>query len=69
MSCQAKQTEHTGSKMGHRAFWGRKADAKHENNRRRRMLDRKIALDQSEPHEPPHHPSDLERALATDTIP
>jgi hypothetical protein len=36
MAHNAKKTEHTGSKKGRGAFYGRKADAKKQSNRRRR---------------------------------
>ncbi len=37
MAHQAKKTEHSGSKKGCGAYWGRKVDAKHESNRKRRQ--------------------------------
>jgi len=36
MANQAKKTEHSGSKKGTGAYWGRKKDAKHESNKKRR---------------------------------
>jgi hypothetical protein len=36
MGFKAKKTEHAGAKKGNGAYWGRKADAKHESNRKRR---------------------------------
>ena len=36
MAFKARKTEHSGAKKGHGAFWGRKADAKRESNRKRR---------------------------------
>jgi hypothetical protein len=33
---QAKKTEHAGAKHGNGAYWGRKAEAKQESNRKRR---------------------------------
>jgi hypothetical protein len=36
MAGGAKKTEHAGAKKGRGAYWGRKADAKHESNRVRR---------------------------------
>jgi len=41
MASQAKKTEHSGAKKGNGAYWGRKKDAKHESNRKRRENDRK----------------------------
>ena len=35
MAHEAKKTEHSGAKKGRGAYWGRKADAKRESNRRR----------------------------------
>lgn len=40
MAHQAVKTEHAGAKKGSGAFWGRKADAKRESNRRRRANDK-----------------------------
>ena len=36
MAGKAHKTEHSGPKMGHGAYWGRKADAKRETNKLRR---------------------------------
>ena len=36
MGHEAKKTEHSGAKKGRGAYWGVKADAKRESNRRRR---------------------------------
>lgn len=36
MAYNAKKTEHAGSKKGCGAYWGRKAAAKRESNRKRR---------------------------------
>lgn len=36
MAGKAHKTEHTGSKRGRGAYWGRKADAKRESSRVRR---------------------------------
>ena len=36
MGYEAKKTEHAGAKKGRGAYWGVKADAKRESNRRRR---------------------------------
>jgi hypothetical protein len=36
MGYEAKKTEHSGSKKGCGAFWGRKVDAKKQSNRKRR---------------------------------
>jgi len=38
MAGNARKTEHTGSKKGRGAYWGRKADAKRESNRARREV-------------------------------
>jgi hypothetical protein len=35
MAFKAKKTEHAGAKKGNGAYWGRKADAKRESNRKR----------------------------------
>jgi hypothetical protein len=40
MAIQAKRTEHSGTKRGKGAFWGRKYVAKHESNRQRRVDDK-----------------------------
>ena len=40
MCYEAKKTEHSGSKKGCGAYWGRKADAKKQSNRRRREQDK-----------------------------
>jgi hypothetical protein len=42
MGNQAKKTEHTGPKKGNGAYWGRKEQAKHESNRKRRIDSKKI---------------------------
>jgi len=36
MGYEAKKTEHSGSKKGSGAFWGRKVDANKQSNRKRR---------------------------------
>ena len=36
MANKASKTEHSGAKHGNGAYWGRKADAKRESNKRRR---------------------------------
>ena len=36
MANESKQTEHSGPKKGNGAYWGRKKDAKHESNKKRR---------------------------------
>ena len=41
MAHNARKTEHSGSKRGRGAYWGRKAEAKKESNKRRRKDDRK----------------------------
>jgi hypothetical protein len=43
MGHKAKKTEHSGSKKGRGAYWGRKADAKKESSRRRREDGKKAA--------------------------
>ena len=40
MGYEAKKTEHSGSKKGRGAYWGRKADAKKQSNRKRREQDK-----------------------------
>ncbi len=40
MGYEAKKTEHSGSKKGRGAFWGRKADAKKQSNHKRREKDK-----------------------------
>lgn len=44
MAHNAVKTEHAGAKHGNGAYWGRKADAKAESNRARRVADRAEAL-------------------------
>jgi hypothetical protein len=41
MAYEAKETEHNGPKKGRGAYWGYKADAKKESNRKRRINDKK----------------------------
>jgi hypothetical protein len=36
MGYEAHKTEHAGPKRGSGAYWGRKVEAKHESNRKRR---------------------------------
>ena len=43
MAYNAKKTEHAGPKMGRGAFYGRKAAAKEESNRRRREVGNRAA--------------------------
>ena len=43
MGHEAHKTEHSGSKRGSGAYWGRKAEAKHESNRKRRA-DSKVII-------------------------
>ena len=43
MALRARKTEHAGPKKGRGAFYGHKAEAKHDSNRRRREDD-KLAL-------------------------
>ena len=40
MGCEVKKVEHTGSKKGYGAYWGRKANAKKQSNRKRREQDK-----------------------------
>jgi len=40
MAQQAKKSEHSGSKKGRGAYWGRKKDAKSESKRLRRKTDK-----------------------------
>src|SRR4030043_1187947 len=40
MGYEANKTEHSGSKKGCGAYWGRKADAKKQSNRKRREQDK-----------------------------
>lgn len=42
MGCEAKRTEHSGSKKGCGAFWGQKVDAKKQSNRKRRENDKRL---------------------------
>jgi len=42
MAYSAYKTEHSGSKKGSGAYWGSKAEAKKESNRRRRDQARRI---------------------------
>jgi len=42
MGCEATRTEHSGSKKGCGAFWGRKVDAKKQSNRKRRENDKRL---------------------------
>ena len=41
MAYEVKKTEHNGPKKGRGAYWGHKADAKKESNRKRRINDKK----------------------------
>lgn len=43
MAYKAKKTEHSGSKKGTGAYYGRKRDAKHESARTRRRAAKKLA--------------------------
>lgn len=40
MAYKTTKTEHSGSKKGNGAYWGRKADAKKGSNRTRRQADK-----------------------------
>jgi hypothetical protein len=42
MGHEAKKTEHTGPKKGNGAYWGKKANAKKESNRKRREQDKAV---------------------------
>lgn len=46
MANKARATEHSGSKKGEGAYWGRKAHAKKESNRKRRG-NAKLAIETS----------------------
>jgi hypothetical protein len=43
MAGKAIKTEHSGAKHGDGAYWGPKAQAKHESNKARRIADRNTA--------------------------
>ena len=45
MGYEAKKTEHSGSKKGCGAYWGLKADAKKQSNRKRREKDKILTKD------------------------
>jgi predicted aminopeptidase len=45
MAFKARKIEHSGSKKGRGAYWGRKVDAKRESNRKRREDTRAIVRD------------------------
>jgi hypothetical protein len=48
MAQNAKKMEHSGSKKGRGAYFGRKAVAKHESNKGRRRYDRQLITKQLE---------------------
>ncbi len=48
MANRARKTEHAGAKKGRGAFWGRKREAKHASNRRRREADKIAARNESQ---------------------
>ncbi len=48
MAHQAKKTEHSGAKKGRGAFWGHKADAKKESDRRRREEDKNAVTEEND---------------------
>jgi hypothetical protein len=48
MAHNAKETEHAGPKKGSGAFYGPKAEAKKESNRRRREHDKRAASNHGE---------------------
>jgi len=52
MGNQAKKTEHSGSKKGCGAYWGRKKDAKTESNRKRREDAKKLIRETKRVYEP-----------------
>jgi hypothetical protein len=55
MAYKAKKTEHSGSKKGCGAYWGRKRDAKRESSRaRRRAAQSQVMADRAS--EPCPHP-------------
>jgi hypothetical protein len=60
MALQAHKTEHTGPKKGRGAFYGHKADAKHDSNRRRRQDDKVAAAELDT------EPSDDDASIALD---
>ena len=45
MAFKARKTEHSGSKKGRGAYWGRKVDVKRESNRKRREDTKAIVRD------------------------
>lgn len=45
MASNAVKTEHSGAKHGNGAYWGYKADAKKQSNKKRRSNDRKEVRD------------------------
>lgn len=45
MAQRSRKTEHSGPKRGSGAYWGRKAEAKRESNRRRREGDKRAVAD------------------------
>jgi len=45
MALKARKTEHSGAKKGRGAFYGRKVEAKHASNRRRRDDDKRSVND------------------------
>ncbi len=49
MALKAKKTEHVGPKKGRGAFHGRKPEAKHASNRRRREEDKAAQVDVETP--------------------
>ncbi|WP_421865049.1 hypothetical protein [Motiliproteus sp.] len=42
MGQEAKKTEHSGSKKGNGAYWGKKSSAKKESNKKRRADSKEI---------------------------
>jgi hypothetical protein len=48
MGYEVKKTEHSGAKKGCGAYWGRKADAKKQSNRRRRKQDKSLTQKQND---------------------
>lgn len=47
MALRAKKTEHVGAKKGRGAFYGHKAEAKRDSNRRRRKGDKEAIAEQA----------------------
>lgn len=52
MAHEAAKTEHAGPKKGNGAYWGYKADAKRESNRKRREDSKRAIKEESGEHAP-----------------